>query len=177
MLAPHRYQPFYCEENVYHLCGHPEVADCSPAAVFIRGLGAHVAMWGQRLAQRPAEPVIWDYHVVLLTRRPWRIWDLDTRYACPLAADTYLRRSFRPRLKLRADLAPWFRVVDAAELARTFASDRSHMRTPDGGWTAPPPDWPPIGAGNTLHRYLDRNDAVAGEILDLPGLLARIQRS
>jgi len=174
MTTPRRYHPLYCEENIWHLCGHPDVAGRSPAALFIRGAGEHVVMWGQRLAQRPGDPVVWDYHVVLLTRGPWQIWDLDTRYSCPLAAATYLTRSFKPRLTLRPDLVPWFRLVDAADLVRTFASDRSHMRAEDGSWRAPPPPWPPIGEGHTLGRYLDRSDDIAGEILDLPGLLARV---
>lgn len=168
------YQPFYCEENVFHLGARPELADRSPAAVFIRGAGEHCVLWGQRLAQKPGEPVVWDYHVVLLVRDPWQILDLDTTLPCPCDAATYLRRSFRPELLLRAEFVPWFRVVGAAELARTFASDRSHMRAPDGRWQAPPPPWPAIGEGSTLARYLDRKDAIAGEILDLPGLLARV---
>lgn len=175
MTTPRRYHPLYCEENVWHLCGHPEVIGRSPAALFIRGHGELVAVWEQRLAQEPGEPVVWDYHVVLLTRGPWQIWDLDTTLPCPCDAATYLRRSFRPELHVPAELAPWFRVVDAAELVRTFASDRSHMHAPDGSWQAPPPPWPPIGEGTTLARYLDRSDNIAGEVLDLPELLARVQ--
>lgn len=47
------------------------------------------------------------------------------------------------------------------------------MRTLDGIWQAPPP-WTPIGEGTTLARYLDRCDSIAGEILELPALLARL---
>jgi hypothetical protein len=169
-----RYQALYCEENVYHLCSHPAVARRSPAAVFIRGAGAHCVMWHQRLSQGPGAPVVWDYHVVLLARDPWQIWDLDSTLARPLGAATYLRRSLRPELRLRDDLVPWLRVVDAAELVATFASDRSHMRTADGGWQAPPPPWPAIGEGSTLARFLDRADTIAGEVLTVPALLARV---
>lgn len=37
-----------------------------------------------------------------------------------------------------------FRVIPAEEFLQTFASDRSHMLTPDGHWMAPPPTYPPI---------------------------------
>ena len=36
------------------------------------------------------------------------------------------------------------RLVPFPLLQQRFASDRSHMRRPDGGWNAPPPSWPPI---------------------------------
>lgn len=171
----HRYHPLYCEENVFHLCGHPDVAARAPAAVFIRGAGAHCVMWHQRLAEGPGEPVVWDYHVVLLARDPWQVFDLDTTLALPCDALSYLRRSFRPELSLRREFVPWFRVVPADELARTFASDRSHMRTHSGEWTAAPPPWPAIGQGTTLARFLDRRDAIAGEVLDLPALIDRVR--
>jgi hypothetical protein len=174
MHEPPRYQAFYCEENVYHLCRHPAVASRSPAAVFIRGAGDSCVMWHQRLSPGPGEPVVWDYHVVLLARDPWQIWDLDTTLARPVDAATYLRRSFRPELRLRDDLVPRLRIVDAAGLVATFASDRSHMRTGDGGWSAPPPPWPVIGEGSTLARYLDLADNIAGEWLTVPALLTRV---
>ena len=48
-----RYQPYYCEENAYHLCTdpqRPELQGRSPAAVFIRGLGAHDRWCRRRFA-------------------------------------------------------------------------------------------------------------------------------
>jgi len=163
---------------VYHLCHDPELAQRDPAALFIVGGPEGCLMWHQRSAPEQGQPIVWDYHVVLLARDPWEIWDLDTTLDLPIAAASYLRRSFRPHLAIPAALAPRFRRVGRAELAATFASDRSHMRRPDGGWTEPPPAWPPIGREgltSSLARYLDMNDAIAGERLDLPALLARVQ--
>lgn len=37
-----------------------------------------------------------------------------------------------------------FRVVPADSFLLNFASDRSHMRNPDGSWKMPPPLYPPI---------------------------------
>ena len=65
----------------------------------------------------------------------------------------------------------------ADEFVRTFASDRSHMRTPSGHWTATPPAGPPIRAGGeamNLTRFVDVETPYLGEVLDLPGLLARL---
>ena len=169
------YQQFYCEENAYHLCMHPLLAEREPAAVFIRGAGDACVMWHQR-AGEPGEPVLWDYHVVVLTKQPWEVWDLDSRLGWPVPAWVYLQRSFRPRLTLPPGLAPRFRVVEAATLAATFVSDRSHMRGPDGTPHKPPPPWPEIGAGtSTLARFLALEDPIAGEELDLAGLLRRVE--
>lgn len=171
-----QYHPYYCEENAYHMCAHPALAGREPAALFIRGSDGPCAMWHQRVAEAPGEPVYWDYHVVVLTRGPWQIWDPDSTLGCPQPAAEYLKASFRPELKLPPELRPRFRLVDAAELQRTFASDRAHMRGPDGTFTEPPPAWPPIGAPNTstLARYLALGDPIAGEELGLLALFRRV---
>lgn len=172
-----QYQPYYCEENIHHLCRRPDLAGRSPAAVFIRGAGEVCVMWHQRSAPARDEPICWDYHVVLLAQRPWEIWDLDTTLPCPCPAADYLIKSFRPALALPPEVAPWFRVVDAPQLLATFASDRSHMRDPGGKFLQPPPSWPAIGppdVASNLARFLDLRDEVAGEVLDLPALLRRV---
>lgn len=175
---PFLYQPFYCEENVIHLCAHPRLAGREPAAVFIRGAAGECVMWHQRAAAGPGEPVLWDYHVVLLARGPWEVWDLDSTLGCPVPAQDYLRRSFRPELALPPRHAPRLRVVPAPELAARFASDRSHMRGPNGEYSQPPPPWPaigPAGAPSTLARFLALGDPIAGEEMDLPALLERVR--
>ncbi len=171
-----KYQPFYCEENAYHLCMHEALAQREPAALFIRGAGDVCVMWQQKKSDEPGEPVFWDYHVVVLAKGPWEIWDLDSRLGCPVPAMSYLRRSFRPEVTLPPEVAPRFRLVDAATLQSSFASDRSHMRGPDGEFSKPPPPWPVIGEGSTLARFLALGDAIAGEELGLPALMRRVAR-
>jgi hypothetical protein len=176
-LSTLHYQPFYCEENVFHLCQDPRFADRAPAAVFVTGAGGECVMWQQKQARRPTAPLSWDYHVFLLVRDPWEIWDLDTVLGCPVPAARYLRRSFRPEIELPEELTPWFRVVGAEELVATFASDRSHMLRPDGRYQKAPPPWPPIGPSgvtSNLARFLAMNDPVAGEVIALATLLSRI---
>lgn len=174
-----RYQAFYCEENVFHLCQDPRFAGRAPAAVFVTGVGGECVMWHQKQARRPGAAMAWDYHVFLLVREPWEIWDLDTVLGCPAPATEYLRRSFRPEITLPEELIPWFRVVGAEELAVTFASDRSHMRGPDGRFRKEPPAWPVIGgegAVPNLGRFLAVavGDGIAGEVVGLEVLLTRV---
>lgn len=50
-------------------------------------------------------------------------------------------------------------MVPAAAAWAHFASDRSHMALPGGGWSAPPPPWPCFvaasdGCANRLQAYL-----------------------
>jgi len=47
------------------------------------------------------------------------------------------------------------------------------MRTPDGGWLAPPPPWPPIGGAkeaSNLARFIDLDEAFVGAVTDVGGL-------
>ncbi|MBA3686268.1 MAG: hypothetical protein H0W72_13660 [Planctomycetes bacterium] len=152
------YQPYWCEENIWHLAGDPAVGDGERVVVFCSGVDGHVACWHQRAA--PAgEAVVWDYHVVLAVggRGDWRIWDLDSRLGCPLPALTWLAGTFLMPAGLPPRLAPRFLPVPAAAFRGEFASDRAHMRTACGGWQQPPPPWPAItGGGVPMRTYLGR---------------------
>ena len=173
-----RYQPFYCEENIFHLSQDPHFAARAPSALFVSGVGGECVMWHQKQARRPGAPLSWDYHVFLLVRDPWEIWDFDTTLGFPVPASAYLRRSFRPEIALPEELTPWFRRVGAAALAATFASDRSHMRGRGGEFQKAPPPWStigPEGVASNLGRFLTMEDAIAGEVIGLPALLARIE--
>jgi hypothetical protein len=172
---PFRYAPFYCEENVWHLAREPRFARRRREVVFISNESRSCAVWYQRAAAKPSWPILWDYHVVLLCADPWEVWDLDTTLGLPSAAPDYLRRSFRPGIG--RDLEPRFRVVEADVFLREFASDRSHMRGPQGQMLKEPPPWPPLGAPgapSNLARFVDMATPFVGEVLDLHGLVARV---
>jgi protein N-terminal glutamine amidohydrolase len=169
------YQPYYCEENVFHLARSPDLAGRPREVVFISNDDRSCAIWYQRAAARPGWPILWDYHVVLLAGAPWEVWDLDSTLGMPVPAAEYLRRSFRTGVP--DELCPRFRVVGADAFEATFASDRSHMRLPGGRWRKTPPPWPPIGPPGeapNLMRFVDMADTFAGEVLDLQGMLAHI---
>ncbi len=161
-----RYQARYCEENVWHLCQEPMFANRDPHAVIVSNAQRGVPVWHQR-AGVEGEPVVWDYHVVLLARAlaAWEVWDLDTTLGLPVAAAEYADRALAAG-KLAQPWVQWCRVVAAERFVATFTSDRSHMRTPEGEWLAPPPPWDPIGNGvSNLWDFVDMNSQVAGTVL------------
>jgi hypothetical protein len=162
---PVRYCPYFCEENIWHLCTDGVVP--APVeerrVVFITNDRRRVAMRKQRAGRERA--VLWDYHVVLMALG--KIWDLDTTLGFPVELDVWVRGSFVP---VPADFAPRFRVVDAPTYLSRFASDRSHMRGPGGIPLKPLPPWPPIGEGMTLPRFIDLSAPFVGDVVDLDGL-------
>jgi len=174
-----RYQPFYCEENVWW-----QVHEAAGRrwALFVTNAQQRVLLWHQRLAA-PEEPVLWDYHVVMVREAHGARWihDLDTRLPSVCPAEAYLEATFpydsATLPEALQPFVPCFRLVPAEDLVATFASDRSHMLTADGAYVHPPPPWPSIEAADgesptTLARYLDPQDDIAGEVMTLPQLRA-----
>jgi hypothetical protein len=174
-MGPFKWVPYFCEENVWHLCQEAVLASRPRQVVFISNEDRRCAVWHQRAATRPGWPILWDYHVVLLCAAPWEVWDLDSTLGMPVPAGDYLRRSFRDGIP--ADLVPRFRLVDAGAFVQGFASDRAHMRTARGGWKKRPPSWPailPSGVPPNLMRLVDLTDPILGEVVDLRELAARV---
>lgn len=185
------YCPFYCEENVWQLCAHPHVAQAERRVLFISNAERRVAMWGQRAASSPDEPIVWDYHVVLLLRDPgcrWEIWDLDARYPGPRSAERWLRSSFDLLGVLPPRYAPRFRMIEGDDYRRHLRSDRRHMRLDDGTIRQPPPPWPTImgeppacareDEGSNLERFIDMQDRdFLGQLFDLAELREWLSRT
>ncbi|MCA9685236.1 MAG: hypothetical protein KC457_23845 [Myxococcales bacterium] len=176
-----RYWPYYCEENVWHLCADPSIATAERRVLFISNLRRRVAMWGQRASKDPSQPIAWDYHVVLLVRRQpaagWEVWDLDGREPGLVPADRWLALSFVHIGLLPPIYTPHFRLIDADDYLRHLRSDRRHMLGEDGRFKQPVPPWPPIqgtpvaGEDNNLERFVAVEEpGFLGECLDLPGL-------
>lgn len=162
-------QPFFCEENVARLLAGEALPEPG-AAVFVTNHARQVAMWGQRAAT--ADPIVWDYHVVVLLPRARLVLDLDDRerFAWPIAS--WLAHAFRataPPVQ-----RPRFRIVPHAAFLATFSSNRSHMLDEHGRPRQPFPPWPapfqPL-LGHTLPRFLDLDDAIAGVVTDARGLV------
>lgn len=159
-----RYTPFYCEENVWHLAKDGVGTDPS-FVVFISNPKRSCALWAQRASSSADMPVLWDYHVVLVSapaEGPPLVWDLDSRLGCPVKLKDYLDGTFPYGDALRESLLPRFRVLPAATYLERFASDRSHMNE-DGEWREPPPEWPPIGQGMNLFDFVDTEHEFVGE--------------
>lgn len=167
-MSERRYQPFWCEENVWHLAGEPALAARRRKVVFISNAAQQCAVW----AQRAGDPVVWDYHVVLVVDD--RVFDLDTTLGVDVPLSTWCAVSFRAEAP--PALRPRFRVVDADVYRATFSSDRSHMRDALGHWCAPPPPWPAIhdaARGMNLMQFVDVERPFCGEVTaDLAEALA-----
>jgi hypothetical protein len=178
-----RYRSCYCEENTYLLLKCLIEVGNDPDslyAVFVSNQQRCVPIWRQRsAAARPGDDggqqlAAWDYHVFAVQRdspaaeEDSLVYDLDTTLEpFPCTFEQYRREALRDPRHAGFPLRRLYRVVPARELFARFSSDRSHMRTPQGGWTMPPPSWPPLGAEladkNTLPLFLDmRAEGEAG---------------
>jgi hypothetical protein len=159
-----RYWPYFCEENVWHLCSDGDSIQGpieGRQVVFVSNPRKQVAMRHQRVGSGKA--VVWDYHVVLLSGG--KLWDLDTTLGFGISPAYWLEESF-----FGSSLSPRFRVIDAPAYAASFASDRSHMIRSDGRPLKPLPPWPPIGKGMNLLRFVDMVEPFLGELTDAEGL-------
>ena len=167
------YWPFYCEENVWHLAAR--VGEGRGAA-FLSNRDREVALWGQRGAETPELPVVWDYHVILLAHAEggWEVWDPESVLGLPVDAGRYLDVTFLGSAFLPAGLRPSFRLVPASLYREVLASDRRHMRRDDGSYLHPPPPWPEIGEGSNVARFADMDADFLGEVVDLAGLRRRL---
>jgi len=179
--ADFAYASRYCEENVWKLLEHPAPKNTTRSAVFVTNGQRACPLFHQRASDAPDEPVVWDYHVVLLVEGARaQIWDLDTTLEFPCDAERWLCETFPLAGALDPALEPRFRVVPEALFLARFASDRSHMRDEHGHWQASPPPWPTIRTQSetmTLMQFVDLSTKDLGEVLDLATLKARTRRT
>lgn len=154
------YTPYYCEENAWRLLAATSLVSGPAEAVLVSNAERAVACWGQRAAP-PGEPVLWDYHVVVVELAAGdlseaRVWDPDCVASPVLPVGRWLELTFLAPGEVVARFRPRFRPVPRARWVAELATDRSHMRGPDGAWRAPPPPWDPPGApGMNLFEWLD----------------------
>ena len=174
------YAACYCEENIWQLAQEDCFRGHETIVVIISGHGPYRKLWFQRSSEDAGAPVLWDYHVVLLSQQNgWQVWDLDTTLGSPVSAITYFSKTF-----LQEDSDPEqndviFRLIPAPEYVENFSSDRSHMWLPSGNWAAPPPLWPMIinGKSSTLIDWLDVRNEAPGKVLTLAELMRDVLTS
>ncbi|KAF8065818.1 tun [Scenedesmus sp. PABB004] len=178
----------YCEENVALLLRRLEAHGGRRGALYaavVSNAADAIPLWRQAAGDEGQGGfIVWDYHVLALevsrggappARGPaaaTRVWDLDSQLPFPCDAPRYAAEALQAgRVALPRHLARRWRVVAAATFLAHFASDRSHMRRPDGSWAAPPPPHaclrgPSAPSGHTLPRFRcmasDRLDSGAG---------------
>nr|XP_020820648.1 protein N-terminal glutamine amidohydrolase [Phascolarctos cinereus] len=177
------YSSCYCEENIWKLCeyikkhGQYPLEECY--AVFISNERRMIPIWKQQ-ARPGDEPVIWDYHVVLLhvsSGGQSFIYDLDTVLPFPCPFDTYVEDAFKSDDDIDPQFRRKFRVIRADLYLKNFASDRSHMKDSSGNWREPPPPYPCIQTGASkmnLNDFISMNPEVGwGAVYTLPDFVHR----
>ncbi|KAG6544466.1 hypothetical protein Mapa_014104 [Marchantia paleacea] len=162
-----QYTACYCEENIYMLCKALKeqgvaARDLSDLfVVFISNDIQRVPISRQRNCSTGSESFcFWDYHVICIQKagpQEALVWDLDTTLSLPAPLSSYVKEALKPEIEFDRMYSRLFRVVRASTFLRTFASDRRHMRTPEGGWLASPPKYDCIvaedGESHNLEQY------------------------
>ena len=162
-----KYQPFYCEENIWHLCQHPDYS--VGKVIFISADGDYFPMFFQWAGQGKNQLILWDYHVVLL--QDGKIHDFNSTLSFSTPLHHYFAHSFADERLLQPEMMPKFRVISAEDFTASFLSDRSHMKS-QLGWSAAPPSWPAISeSSSNLESFTDMKDLEFGEILSAAQLL------
>ncbi|MDH5516510.1 MAG: protein N-terminal glutamine amidohydrolase [Gammaproteobacteria bacterium] len=176
------YTKQFCEENIWKLVDLL-LSQAVPATeldvVFISNQSRQVAVFNQQRGSLH-QPLIWDYHVVLLhtTATDFFIYDFETLAHFPCPASHYFRLSFPPLIAEAASYSPLFRLIPASEYHQHFSSDRSHMLSHIDATAFP--HYPAIQPANnakaiTLQQYWDFNLQLpdSSYILDLPEFFAK----
>ena len=60
--------------------------------IFISNENKTVPLWKQSAAEDPEHPVVWDYHVIMISEN--LVYDLDTRLPFPCSFDDYSKQTF-----------------------------------------------------------------------------------
>ncbi|XP_067323408.1 protein N-terminal glutamine amidohydrolase [Anolis sagrei] len=181
------YTSCYCEENVWKLCEYIQRQNQYPLeefyAVFISNDRRMVPLWKQQ-AGCGGEPVIWDYHVILLHVASGDqnfIYDLDTVLPFPCPFDTYIEEAFKSDSIINPGYRRKVRLIRADVYLKTFASDRSHMKDASGNWLKPPPLYPCIETADfkmNLDSFISMNPDVGwGSVFSLPDFVQAFGRT
>jgi len=148
-MADVQHTPCYCEENAYKLCQQMirRIPGVALHVVFISNAARKVPIWRQRAGRNEGMYVCWDYHVIVVEKRGSEtlVWDQDSVLPFPCSFQQYQREALQgghAELALPEAYQRMYRVIGSEQYLKHFASDRSHMRTQDGGWEAAPPAYP-----------------------------------
>ncbi|XP_018417721.1 PREDICTED: protein N-terminal glutamine amidohydrolase isoform X1 [Nanorana parkeri] len=163
------YTSCYCEENVWKLCEYVRDQSERPLqefyAVFLSNEKRMIPIWKQQCG-RHGEPVIWDYHVILLhvcSGGQRLIYDQDSVLPFPCPCERYIKEALQSDQNIHKDFKRKLRLIQADEFLRTFASDRSHMKDAGNKWKKPPPPYPCIRTAESsmnLDEFISMDPAV-----------------
>ena len=148
-----------------------ELSKCH--VVFVSNEKQVVPLWRQKAGKDEEKLVIWDYHAILVYKPDHRciVFDLDSNMPFPTFFHKYVTETFRTDAILNPEYHRFFRVVPAATFLAEFASDRRHMKKPDGTWMKSPPPYPPIQTAKAKHNlddFISMDPAVGvGQVMSL----------
>lgn len=130
-LHGYLYTSQFCEENIWHLASsliQQDINKTDLTVVFISNIKQHVALFNQKTAP-DNQPVIWDYHVILIqqNRHQHLVFDFDSKCDFPVTLEEYLLASLPTAVQIHPDYQAAFRLVKASDFLHQFYSDRSHM--------------------------------------------------
>jgi len=172
-INPSCYQPYYCEENIWHLCREPRFSASASYVIVIANSAGSVLFCGQKAGVGPHMALLWDYHVVLAHHDDstgWTLWDLDSCLGLPVNALDYLSRTFPADDNLPAEVRPMFRVMPGPTYLSTFSSHRTHMVGKGGEFIKPPPPWKILtieGQADNLDRFVDMSRPFVGNVFGM----------
>jgi len=159
------YTPLFCEENIWqliHSVSSGDIAISKLWCLFITNPRHKVLLLNQQAAALN-QPIIWDYHVILLAdiNHQSVIFDFDSRLGFVTPLDKYLTGTFtffnKELHELPEEFIPYIRKIPAQSYLKHFYSDRSHMKNQITASEYPP--WPVINKGKThctpLRDYLN----------------------
>ncbi len=167
-----KYTKNYCEENIWHLCQHPEIKFLDNKVLIISNESKNCPFWNQQSTQNTG-PVWWDYHVVLLVleKGNWVVYDFDSTLGFPVELGNYLHQTFRQLSDPNPEIRPFFKSFSGDLFKDTFYSDRKHMKDGEGNWIFLPPSWPIVEHGFSekleMEEIMDFRHSSSQQILTL----------
>lgn len=146
-----KYSANFCEENIWHLCKNPALADFSKKVLIVSNRTSYCPFRFQKSINND-EIVWWNYHVILLASKVGSTWvyDFDSTLPMPTSGMEYMNLTFGRTERLTPGQLPCFKAIEASDYLNSFVSDRSHMKDSEGNWLSIPPKWPIIGKNGDL---------------------------
>jgi hypothetical protein len=173
-----KYSANFCEENIWHLCKNPALADFSKKVLIVSNSARYCPFRFQK-SVNGYEIVWWNYHVILLasSSESSLIYDFDSTLPVPISGMEYLQMTFQKHENWSSENLPCFKALDADDYLTSFVSDRSHMKDSTGNWLSEPPKWPIIGNNGDLPlpALLDFSELSSERIYSLDEMFAFVE--
>jgi len=130
--SSYTYTPLFCEENIWKLIDalytNQGLSTKPIDVLFILNQNNSIALFEQKLSTG-ANPVIWDYHVVLVAKNTSNIvlFDFDSNCSLPKNIADYFHQTFPDNAVLPETVRPLLKPINADYFYKHFYSNRQHM--------------------------------------------------